>query len=212
MKTCRITSTNARRIAGVLALAAVATVASVRAQDGLAVPTGDGVWPQLQARLTLQTTGPSVLARGALARDAEATAARGVRGGALFGDYVLLRRDLGELRATGGVVLGSLAGSPTLAPGGGRFGLGLLEAPAAQGPLAPTSAFDAAALPYLGLGYRSPPLWQALSLSADVGLVTTHPSGAAGVGRALLGQQAMDAALRELRLAPMLQLGVRYAF
>lgn len=210
MKTCRITATTVHCAAGVVALAAVA---SARAQVGLAVPTTDGIWPQMQARLTLQTTSPTPLSRGAFARDADGSAARGVRGGALFGDYVLLRRGLGELRATGGVVLGSLVGAPALAHGGsGRFGLGVLESPATQAAPTPSMTLDVTALPYLGLGYRSPPLWQALSVSADVGVVTAHPSGAAGVGRALLGQQAMDAALREMRLAPMLQLGVRYAF
>jgi hypothetical protein len=32
------------------------------------------------------------------------------------------------------------------------------------------------------------------------------------VSRAVFGNQAMDNALRELRLSPLLQLGVRYAF
>jgi hypothetical protein len=51
-----------------------------------------------------------------------------------------------------------------------------------------------------------------LSLNADLGLVAGRPEAAAGLGRALFGNQGMERSLRELRLAPVMQLGVRYSF
>ncbi|GMV46848.1 MAG: hypothetical protein AMXMBFR66_22460 [Pseudomonadota bacterium] len=176
------------------------------AQNGLLPPATDAVWPALEWRITLQTAPLGPLPATALAAHGEAAAQRTVQGGALLGDYVFARKPLGSLRATGGLVLGTLSGTPTLVPAAGsRLGLNLLEGPLAAGG-------DTGALPYLGLGYSSPLLWRTLSVTADLGLVAGRPSGMAGVGRALFGQQAMDVALRELRLAPMLQLGVRYAF
>lgn len=188
-------------------LAGAALAAPAAAQgSGLTLPGSDWLWPELQARIMVQTTATSPLAPTALARTGETPALRSVQGAALFGDYVFARRELGSFRATGGLVLGSLAGVPTLAgTAGARLGLGVLDAPAAGGS-------DAGALPYLGFGYSSPALWGALSLTADIGLVAGRASGVAGVGRALFGNQAMDAALREMRLGPMLQFGMRYAF
>jgi hypothetical protein len=49
-------------------------------------------------------------------------------------------------------------------------------------------------------------------LSAELGLVAERPSAVGGFGRALLGTQEMDLAVREMRLAPVLQFGLRYAF
>lgn len=59
--------------------------------------------------------------------------------------------------------------------------------------------------PYLGLGFSSSVLLEGLSLSADLGLVSERP-------RALFGNQGTQQALREMRIAPVMQLGLRYAF
>jgi hypothetical protein len=195
------------QLAGIaLALASFAAPATALAADGLSVPALDWLWPQVQARITVQTAS---LTAPALVRPGEhMLTLRGVQGAAVLGDYVMFTRPaLGSIRATGGVMLGSYGGAPTSSAGAGsRIGLTLLE-----GGLAPAGS-EAAAVPYLGLGYSSPPLWGAFSLTADVGMVAARPAGAAGMGRAVFGNQAMDQALREMRLAPVLQLGVRYAF
>ncbi len=199
MRIARFASPPAAAAACLLALPALA-------QNGLLPPASDAVWPALELRVMVQTAPLGPLPAAALALHGQAAAQRSVQGGALFGDYVFVRNPLGSLRATGGLVLGTLAGTPTLLPAAGtRLGLGLLDAP-------PAAGGDNGAQPYLGLGYSSPALWRTLSVTADLGLVAGRPSGVTGVGRALFGQQAMDAALRELRLAPLLQLGVRYAF
>jgi hypothetical protein len=51
-----------------------------------------------------------------------------------------------------------------------------------------------------------------LSITADLGWVAERPGAAGQVGRALFGNQGMDSALRDLRVSPVLQLGMRYTF
>ena len=45
-----------------------------------------------------------------------------------------------------------------------------------------------------------------------MGVVAQSPSQALGAGRMLGGAQGVDDLVRELRLSPMLQLGVNYSF
>lgn len=205
MSSCRFFASRAALGACLLGVVAV----SVQAQNGLAPAQRDDPWLGWQARITLQT-GPLASAASwpltVPGRAGTAPALRGIRGAAVFGDYVFARYSLGSLRATGGLVLGSLSGAPLrLAGADARLGLGVFDS-------ATIGRGEPAALPYIGLGYSSPALWGAWSVTADFGLVAARPSGLNGVGRALLGPQATDAAPQELRLAPMLQLGVRHAF
>lgn len=181
----------------------------VQAQNGIVLPQRDDSWLGWQARITLQTGALAPAASWpltALGPPGTAPALRGIRGAAVFGDYVFARYSLGSLRATGGLVLGSLSGTPLrLAGADARLGLGVLDS-------ATNGRGETTALPYIGLGYSSPALWGAWSVTADLGLVAGRPSGLNGSGRGLLGPQATDVGSHELRLAPMLQLGVRHAF
>jgi hypothetical protein len=67
-------------------------------------------------------------------------------------------------------------------------------------------------LPYLGLGYTSIRAGSGFSFTADLGVVAQTPPGAPTLGRALFGTQSLDAAVRNLRFTPVIQLGVRYTF
>jgi hypothetical protein len=68
-------------------------------------------------------------------------------------------------------------------------------------------------VPYLGLGYTHSSLGGSWGFTADVGLVAHNAGAAWRLGRAALGDgPAMDDAIRNLRLSPMVQLGVRYTF
>jgi len=64
---------------------------------------------------------------------------------------------------------------------------------------------SAGSQPYLGLGFSSATLLEGLSVTADLGWVSAQP-------RALFGDQGTRQALREMRIAPVMQLGLRYAF
>jgi hypothetical protein len=188
----------------ILVLAAVAGC-PVWAQDGITAPAADWLWPQVQARITVQTAALSPLAASSLVPQVDGTAPRGLTGGGVFGDYVFARASYGSFRATSGLLLGQAAGAPRLSAGAGSgIDLTLLDGASSSG-----TAADGTTMPYLGFGYSSPALWGGLLVSADLGLAAGRLSG---VGRALAGQQAWDQAVREMRLTPLLQLGVRYAF
>jgi hypothetical protein len=65
----------------------------------------------------------------------------------------------------------------------------------------------------MGVGYSSFGGDAGFSFSADVGVAAQSPGNASRVGRVLLGQpRNLDEAIRELRLMPVVQLGVRYTF
>ena len=81
----------------------------------------------------------------------------------------------------------------------------------AWGPYDP-AAQGLSAMPYLGLGYSEHSLKTGWGFWADIGLVVQSPGQALGVGRVLWGGQSAEELLRELRLSPMLQLGVNYSF
>lgn len=73
-------------------------------------------------------------------------------------------------------------------------------------------AYSISTLPYVGIGYSDMSLKTGWGFWADVGLVVQSPGNALGLGRVLSGTQGVDELLRELRMAPMLQLGVNYSF
>ena len=185
------------------------------AANGLAVPEPEALWPQWQARIAVQTgsLSPVTLAGrpvGALTAPFHGSnSSRGLQGGAVFGDYYFARPSFGAFRASGGLLIGSQGGAPLLSTTAGTRvdlavnGLGLNSvSPGMDAP---------ATVPYLGLGFTGNG-WRSLAITADLGLVAERAAGAGGIGRAVFGNQGMDTALREMRLSPVLQLGVRYTF
>ncbi|MBA4178385.1 MAG: hypothetical protein C0505_17775 [Leptothrix sp. (in: Bacteria)] len=192
-----------------LGLALVGMAGLAGASQGLALPAAETLWPQWQARITLMSAGSGALALAPLSDSGAAP--RGLSGVAVMGDYVFAQPAFGSFRASGGLLSGSTGGLP-LASGAlasQRLGVSVLRgsAPGWGG-----GAGAAATLPYIGLGFSGAAGLAGLSLTADLGLVAERPEAAAGLGRALFGNQGMERSLRELRLAPVMQLGVRYAF
>ena len=172
------------------------------------------MWPQWQTRLALHTGAAATPALTTLF-DA-ASAQRGVQGAALLGDYYFSPAALGGFRASGGLMVGLQGGAPlldgALAP---RSNLGLgLNINSGSGLYAnPAEASNTAT--YLGLGYTRLAWHSGLSLTADFGFAAERLVAAAGLGRALFGNQGSngyESALREMRLSPVLQLGLRYTF
>ena len=190
-----------------LSLSFAALPTAALASAGLVAPPADMLWPQWQARIALQTAAVSPLG---LSRLLEGTSPqRGWQGAALLGDYYFATPSFGGFRASGGLMFGSTGGAPLLsAPLGSRLGLTLQGA----GTLSPPGAESPGTLPYLGLGFTSAAWRRTLSLTADLGWVAEQPSAVVGVGRALFGTQGKESAWRELRLSPVLQVGLRYTF
>ncbi len=179
------------------------------AADGLIVRGADALWPQWRARIAVQTAGVSPWTLSQLT-DGSTASARGLQGGAVFGDYYFATPAFGAFRASGGLMVGSQGGAPLgTAAAGVRLGLAV----SSLGALGSNGLTDSpAARPYLGLGFTGSPWRGNLAVTADLGLVADHPGAAGGVGRAVFGNQGVEGAMRDLRLSPVLQFGVSYTF
>lgn len=103
----------------------------------------------------------------------------------------------------------------TLSQGSLRASTGLLVTGRLSGPalrLGESASQIPRSAPYLGLGYSGLSIKGGWALSADIGVVVDNPAGATRFGSAVLGHQSFDSALREMRLSPLMQLAVSYAF
>ena len=179
---------------------------AAQAAEGLSAPTAESLWPQWQARLALQTT---AVQRPSLWSPLErASQPRTAQGGALLGDYYFAQPVLGHFRASGGLMFGAFGGAPSTPVNGSRWGLWVQS----LGTSPTANADPLGTVPYLGLGFTSAAWRHAWYLTADVGWVAEQPSALGGLSRALQGGMGWDQALRDMRLAPVVQLGVRLAF
>jgi hypothetical protein len=175
-------------------------------QEGLRPPP-DAPWPRWQTRL--EVIGP--LTPAPSAPNADSPAAR--PGARVFGDYYLL--DLGDavdgfaggLRATSGLTVGARGLATGMPPGIGGSGLAWRDRDPMGG-----RDLSATSLPYLGLGVTGLSLRGGWGVSADIGLAGYDPAGGLRPGRAGAELNAAEEVLRELRLTPVLQLGVSYSF
>ncbi|HJV59987.1 MAG TPA: hypothetical protein VJ743_03525 [Albitalea sp.] len=203
-------------IAAGLSIGACGAAWAVQGQ-GL-VPSADSVWPRWQGRLSVGLTTP--LFHG----DTLASSDSGLKvgGASLLGDFYFMRslRGVGSgtgFRATSGLLLGTrsaplLSTPPSVGFSGRAFsverrGLGGLSV--AAGPNDPNA--DAGAVPYLGVGYTGLAGKGGWGFSADLGLMALNP-GSVKLGRMLNGAQSLDDVLRDMRLSPLVQVGVSYSF
>ena len=188
-------------------LAACALSGPALAGSGLVAPDPSTLWPLWQARIAVQTAGLTPL--GLVHPLDSSTPQRAWQGGALLGDYNFAMPAYGTFRASGGLMVGALGGAPLMsASSGPRLGWSLQT----QGQAPYTGADAPGTVPYLGFGFTGAAWRQSLSITADLGLVAERPGAAGSVGRAIFGNQGMQSALREMRLSPLLQLGMRYTF
>jgi len=194
---------NMRSTLGLAALGLLPLVAA--AGEGLAAPAAETLWPQWRARIAVQTTALSPLAGASLLDGGSSP--RPLQGASVLGDYVFAVPWFGSFRASGGLLFGNVSGAPlSSATAGPRLGLSVQGgAAAAWGP------DGGSTLPYLGLGFSSAAWLPSLSLSADLGWVAGQSSALAGGGRPLFGNPN-GAGWRELRVSPVVQLGLHYAF
>jgi len=164
--------------------------------------------PRLQARVGLNTS---------IAPVDGSSASWQQQAGVLLGDYYFSRTRLGQgqvssgFRATSGVLLGqrSLAlGTPAIS---GNHGMAVtqLRQPRGAMPGIESASEPWAAVPYIGIGWSGASLRGGWGVSADLG-IAGRSSGSGGLR--VSGNQSLDDLLRELRIAPMVQLGVSYAF
>jgi hypothetical protein len=212
-------------------LFALVTSASTHAAEGEGLTTA----PRWQGRVLLGTgSSTNVLGNAAPTADkwASANPANGgltVRSLSVLGDYyfgnrLAHRASLGAssggsgdglsggFRATSGLLLGQRSGAYpllNLANPTRNFNVDLRTAYVPSNEPAPV---EANAVPYVGVGYTGMSAKGGWGFSADVGVMALNPGTAVKLGRVMGGGQSLDDVLREMRVSPMLQLGVSYSF
>jgi hypothetical protein len=167
-----------------------------------------------QLRLNLAVGSPSPLL-GSLAGVSPSR----VLSAQMLGDYYPEKLRLGQtnaLRLTSGVIVGqrSVLRDPASLMSSRGVAMSHLQTNfSVVSSSAETAAEPVVTWPYLGIGYSGTDFRGNWSLKADLGLAAQNPGAArAGFGRVVGGSQNLDDFLRELRLSPMLQVGVSYAF
>jgi hypothetical protein len=189
------------------------------ADGGLKVPAQVGFWSDVQSHLRFNSALVDAVAPRSGYEATVGGAGLALAAASLAGDYYF-SKDLADaarppsgFRASGallirqpGVSLSDLAWSSRATTSLAlplRQPYAMLGDPGSQG---------LSAMPYLGIGYSDYSLKYGWGFWADVGLVVQSPGNALGMGRVLSGTQSVDELMRELRLSPMLQLGVNYSF
>jgi hypothetical protein len=212
------------RVLGSIATLGLVCVAGVAAADtGLKVDAAGGFWYGAQSRLHVVALRTEVLPFRLGYRPSQELSAPAPWAASLSGDYYFSAqitdapRPRSGFRASSallirepGISLSDLAWSTrSSSTFGAATPLGLPNL--ALGPT-DASAYSVSAMPYVGLGYSDYSLKNGWGFWADVGLVVQSPGNAVGVGRVLFGAQSAEELMRELRMAPMVQLGVNYSF
>ncbi len=184
------------------------------AEGGLTAPDSQ-LWSGWQGRLSLLSAAAAPLWRSDLSRAAEPGLK--VQGFGLLGDYYFMQAPLtgvggGGFRATTGVLVGgasSLWGGASVGNGGLSFAH--RSSLGATSPGGSAEALGESVAPYVGLGYSGLSSRGGWGFAADLGLMALSGGDRVRLGapRAPSGQ---DERLRDLRLTPVLQLGVTYAF
>ena len=189
--------------AGTLAPAAFAA-----SGEGLTASADNLAWARWQGRVSLVTAAPAWRA------DLAGADGSGLKLGTarLLGDYYFLQRDYGAgvaggFRATSGVIVGSRAAPWSPGAAGSGFSV---ERRSAGIPVLVSA--DTSTVPYVGIGYSGASLRGGWAFSADLGVMSLNPGGAVKLGRVFGNIQNLDDVVRELRLSPVLQLGVSYSF
>jgi len=182
--------------------------------DGLTPRFDSAQWPRLQGRLSLGTTASALRADPTHPSSNSIT----LSGVSLLGDYYFSRSPLrlghsGGFRATSGIFVGSRSLS-LLSTTPSSLGRSFSVERRNFGLTAPTdsSSQESTAVPYLGVGYTGLSLKGGWGFSADVGLMARSPGSAVKLGRVFSGTQSLDDLLREMRLSPLVQVGVSYSF
>jgi hypothetical protein len=197
------------------ALLSFTAATSALATEGEGLTTA----PRWQGRILLGNAAPA-LDKWTAANGGSTVRSLSVLGDYYFGSRLNNRAALGTpsetrgggFRATSGLLLGQRSGAyPLLNVGGSgrKFNVDLRSETL---PLTEPAAAESNAVPYLGLGYTGSSIKGGWGFSADVGVMALNPGSAVKLGRVVGGGQSLDDVLREMRVSPVLQLGVSYSF
>ncbi len=172
---------------------------AVSGGEGLVADPDRVPWARFQARVLPSTAAPGWRSELApMERTGLRVASLGLLGDVYFGRPSIEANSAPRgFRATSGLIVGArqpLLGASALAPVSGEPGS------------------DHTTVPYLGVGYSSLVAKSGWSFSADLGVVSRSPGNVVRLGRVFNGAQSLDDVVRDMRLAPHVQLGVSYSF
>jgi hypothetical protein len=134
----------------------------------------------------------------------------------LFGDYFFTGPGFGHgdvaggLRLTSGLMLGPAHDTANQPPP--RLKGALAIRPVVPAGMRDLDPGQRVALPYIGLGYTSASVREGWGLSADIGLGGMRPGERLRLGQPGGVAAQAERVLNDLRLAPVVQIGVSYAF
>ena len=186
--------------------------------DGLSADADRVPWARFQSRVAYAPGAPGWRADLApVERTGLQVGSVGLLGDVYFGSTPAPRdTSIGGFRATSGLLIGARSAwlgavsTPTsglLATDRRLFGA------SANPPTYPADpTVDSATLPYIGIGYSNLSTKSGWHFSADLGVVSQSPSNVVRFGRIFGGSQSLDDVVRDMRLAPVVQLGVSYSF
>lgn len=197
--------------------AIAATIPWMARAEGLKADLDQIPWARWQGRLAIGTPAPSWRS----GFDGQERSTTSIGGISVMGDYYFARSVAAGgiasgFRATSGLIVG-----PRSSLWAGRPGLGGIASwsvdhrrlfDASSAPAGGDPGSDTTTTPYLGVGYSGLSLRGGWSVSADLGLVALAPNNAVKLGRVFGGTQGLEEFLRDLRLSPVIQLGVSYSF
>ena len=206
----------AKRVLAGLAGAICATTAFATMGDGLIADPESLEWSRWQGRLALGTSTPTWQANlgGYVSTGLKISSI------SLLGDYYFSRPifgagNTGGFRTTTGFFHGPRGqfwlGDTSISAQGNAFSIGRRWLSSGGGQAVDVLS-DSATVPYLGVGYTGLSLKSGWRFNADLGLLALYPGNMVKFGRVVSGSQPLDEVLREMRLAPILQFGVSYAF
>ena len=194
------------------AVASALTGAAARAEgEGLSANADRVPWARFQSRISYAPGAPGWRTDLApVERTGLQVGSVGLLGDVYFGSTPAPRAtSVGGFRATSGLLIGARSAwlGAVATPDRRLFG-------ASANPFASPadSTVDNATVPYIGIGYSNLSTKSGWHFSADLGVVSQSPGNMVRFGRVFGGSQSLDDVVRDMRLAPIVQLGVSYSF
>ena len=202
------------------AVASLLTLGEARAEgDGLAADADRVPWARFQSRIAFAPGAPGWRADLApFERTGLQVGGLGLLGDVYFGSSRVGRSaSAAGFRATSGVLIGArspLLGGAAPTSTSGPFATDRRLFGASSSALAGSAdaSVDSSTVPYIGIGYSNLSPKSGWHFSADLGIVSQSPGNVVRFGRVFGGSQSLDDVVRDMRLAPVVQLGVSYSF
>ncbi len=201
------------------AVASALTMAGARAEgEGLAANADRVPWARFQSRIAYAPGAPGWRADLApFERSGLQVGGVGLLGDVYFGSSAPARVNApGGFRATSGLLVSARSAwlNAVSTPSNGLLASDrrLFGPSAAPLSYSTDSSLESATVPYIGIGYSNLSAKSGWHFSADLGVVSQSPGNAVRFGRVFGGSQSLDDVVRDMRLAPVVQLGVSYSF